>query len=142
MSKGRSILRFICILGVLLLFINIVPFNTKATETTNESTEVPAYAYSSSNITDIVIEEGVTKICDFAFHYCTDLTSITLPKSLIKIGDQAFGSCEQLMNVYYNGTIEDWCKIDFSTSDSNPMCYAEHIYMLDENKKCYDTRRG
>ena len=139
MSKGRSILRFICILGVLLLFINIVPFNTKATETTNESTEVPAYAYSNSNITDIVIEEGVTKICDFAFHYCTDLTSITLPKSLIKIGDQVFGSCEQLMNVYYNGTIEDWCKIDFSSSDSNPMRYAEHFYMLDENNEYYEV---
>jgi len=43
--------------------------------------------------------------------------------------------CTSLTNVYYNGTIEDWCNISFSSSSSNPMCYASHFYMLDENNE-------
>ena len=71
------------------------------------------------------------------FEYCYDLESITLPSSLTSIGSQAFNKCESLEKVYYNGTIEDWCNITFSSYDSNPMYYAKAFYMLDENGEYY-----
>lgn len=45
------------------------------------------------------------------------------------------GNGTSLTNVYYNGTMEDWCNITFSNYSSNPMAYAQHFYMLDSNKE-------
>ena len=42
----------------------------------------PWYSYSSSDIRQIVVEEGITKIGDSAFCGCTGLTGVTLPDSL------------------------------------------------------------
>ena len=41
--------------------------------------------------------------------------------------------CYSLENVYYEGTIEDWCNISFENEMSNPMYYANIFWMLDEN---------
>ena len=56
---------------------------------------------------------------------------------MTSIGDSAFSRCSSLINVYYDGTIEDWCKIKFSYQDSNPMNPAEHFYIKNTNNK-YD----
>ena len=42
----------------------------------------------------------------------------------------AFMGCDFLDEVYYNGTIEDWCNITFM--NSNPMSCAEKFYILDD----------
>ncbi len=42
---------------------------------------------------DLVIPDGVTKIGDYAFEYCSGLTSITIPDSVTSIGDYAFYGC-------------------------------------------------
>ena len=44
----------------------------------------------------IIIPEGVTSICSYAFRDCKSLTSITLPSSLRTISDHAFVNCEGL----------------------------------------------
>ena len=44
-----------------------------------------------------------------------------------------------LKEVYYNGTMSDWCNITFSSSDANPMYYAQRFYMLDENNEYYEV---
>ena len=145
MKKGRKILKCICILGALLLFMNIVPFNTKATETTNENTLVISderilkEEYMNSTVTDVILEEGVKRIGTSSFENCKSLVNITLPSSLLEIGKNAFFNSDSLKNVYYNGTIEDWCKIDFKHTSSHPMYYAEHFYMLDENNQYYEV---
>lgn len=89
----------------------------------------------TGKITNIEIPNGVTRIENQAFYYCDSLTSIEIPNSVTSIGYCAFEDCSNLTNVYYSGTIEDWCNITFSDSTSNPMSYAEHFYMLDENKE-------
>ena len=36
-------------------------------------------------------------------------------------------------NLYFEGTIYDWCDISFESYSANPMYYAENIYMLNNN---------
>ena len=74
-------------------------------------------------------------IGSYAFRKCTSLPEITIPDSVISIGRYAFEDCKNLENVYYKGTMEDWCNISFSYYYSNPMFYASHFYMLDENNE-------
>lgn len=47
----------------------------------------------NSLITELVIPQGVTSICDFAFASCNELTSVTIPDSVTSIGDGAFYDC-------------------------------------------------
>ncbi len=88
----------------------------------------------STDITKINVFESTKVICDHAFKYCGKLTKITLPNSIISIGQSAFQGCIKLSRVYYEGTIEDWCKISFSDYDSNPMVYAKHFYLKKDNE--------
>ncbi|MBR5295437.1 MAG: leucine-rich repeat domain-containing protein, partial [Clostridia bacterium] len=50
-------------------------------------------------VTEVVIEDGVTSIGNYAFHYCTNLTSITIPDSITSIGDAAFQGCYVLSHI-------------------------------------------
>lgn len=52
-----------------------------------------------TSITEVVIENGVTSVGDFAFNECSALTSITLPDSITRIGRSAIGSCSALTGI-------------------------------------------
>ena len=56
------------------------------------------------------------------------------------IDENAFYNCSKLTNVYYEGTLENWCNIEIVNQDSNPMKYASHFYMLNENEEWYELK--
>ncbi|MBP5560208.1 MAG: leucine-rich repeat protein [Muribaculaceae bacterium] len=98
-----------------------------------EVTEVGKLALMfNSDLTSIVIPEGVTKIGFHAFYACMKLTNITLPKSLTTIDGLAFDSCSGLANGKF--IVDDlawWCGINFADCYSNPLFYAKHFYAND-----------
>ena len=53
----------------------------------------------ASNLTSIVIPNGVTNIEGSSFSACSSLTSITIPNSVTSIGDLAFSSCSSLTRI-------------------------------------------
>ncbi len=55
--------------------------------------------YACGNLTNIVIPSTVTKIGDSAFANCRSLTNIDIPDSVIEIGDSAFSNCTNLKEV-------------------------------------------
>ncbi|MBQ5970388.1 MAG: leucine-rich repeat domain-containing protein, partial [Clostridia bacterium] len=63
------------------------------------------YDYDAQNyaqretIKAVVIEPGVTALCDSAFQSCTALTTVTLPESLTVLGNYAFLNCTSLKSV-------------------------------------------
>ena len=69
---------------------------------------------------------SVTSIGSSAFHDCSGLTSVTIPNSVTSIGDCAFWDCDGLTEVNISD-LSAWCKVDFSSSDANPLYYAKKL---------------
>ena len=62
------------------------------------------FAFSYSELTSVVIPEGVTYIDEYAFSGCESLISVSLPSTMESIGESAFEGCTSLELVKYNGT--------------------------------------
>lgn len=108
---------------------------------------------------DVIIPETykgkkVSRIGHNAFKNCTSITSISIPNSVNNLGwsvfegssivkieipstinffpSYSFNMCYNLNEVYYNGTIEEWCNIEFEEGFSSPMIYATKFYLKNE----------
>ena len=57
------------------------------------------YTDENTEITDLVIPEGVTSIGDYAFYECSGLSSVTIPEGVTSIGYYAFYECSGLSSV-------------------------------------------
>lgn len=106
----------------------------------NNHTEAVIQGYRGSD-SDVVIPNSidgfvVTAISMYAFSGRSDLASITIPSTIQSIGEDAFLECDGLKKVYVS-SIEDWCKIDFSYSDANPLNIGADLYV--DNKLVTDV---
>ena len=57
------------------------------------------YSDDNTEITALVIPDGVTSIESYAFNDCSGLTSVTIPNSVTSIGWDAFSGCSGLTSV-------------------------------------------
>lgn len=74
------------------------------------------------------IVEGITSISHSAFASCSNLRVVAIPGSVKTIENGAFRKCYQLEVLYIEDLI-DWCDIDFGDYESNPMSFADSIYL-------------
>lgn len=72
---------------------------------------------SCASVTNIVISEGVTNICDSAFHDCVELVRLVLPDSVTSIGSCAFQGCTNLVDI----TIPPDVNIGYKAFDGCPV---------------------
>ncbi len=91
-----------------------------------------------ANLSELIIPDSAINIGDYQFSNFDNIIQVVIPNNVISIGDYAFSECGSLENVYYEGTLEDWCNIKFSNEYSNPMIYAQHMFMLDSNYEYYE----
>ena len=84
--------------------------------------------YNCSGLTSVTIPNSVTSIGSHAFSGCSGLTSVTIPESVTFIGYSAFYGCTSLTKAEF-ASIESLCKIEFYSSNSNPLSYAKHLYI-------------
>ena len=95
----------------------------------NGATSIGGSAFQDCNsLANVTIGNGVTTVGERAFQYCESLTSVTIVNSVTSIGDDAFFHCTSLTDVNISD-LSAWCKINFSSSDANPLYYAKNFYI-------------
>lgn len=114
--------------------------------------------YSHVNyIKSIIVENGITSICNGAFYNCTNLLSVSLPNTITSIGENAFSNCNKLPEIAIPNSVNIIKRAAFSqcralTSITIPESVTEigtalfayctnleHI-IVDNNNKIYDSR--
>ena len=60
-----------------------------------------------STVTRIVIEEGITYLCEFAFSEFSEVKEVVLPESISAIGQWAFQGCTKLESINLHDKIEE-----------------------------------
>ena len=90
--------------------------------------------YNCSGLTSVTIPNSVTNIGGTAFYGCSGLTSVTIGNSVTSMGNNVFLDCSGL-NAVHISDIASWCKISFSNGYSNPLFYAHHLYLGEEEIK-------
>ena len=97
-------------------------------------TSIGSYAFCEcTGLTSITIPNSVTRIGKSAFSSCLGLTSITIPNRVTTIGGSAFENCTGLTKVITED-LDAWCKISFGNASANPLCYAHHLYNIDDTE--------
>ena len=79
------------------------------------------------------VERIPAYLCCYAIgsEYPVAVTSITIGRNVTSIGEYAFAFCRNVTSVYIND-VAAWCNIDFSDNFSNPLCYADNLYINGE----------
>ena len=81
-------------------------------------TEISGYAFANcTSLTEIELPDGLRVIAESVFN-SSALVSVTIPKSVTTIGYTAFWDCADLTDVYFEGSEEDWKKIENNGSVS------------------------
>ena len=95
-------------------------------------TEIKAYTFCHCNsIKSVVVPSSVTAIGERAFYQCDSIEEITLGQGVLSIGEYAFHNCN-LKKVIYNGSLENWCNIDFCGYSASPMSGLTELYIDSE----------
>lgn len=79
----------------------------------------------------VTFGDKVTSIGIVAFRECSNLSSVIIGNGVNSIGRLAFDGCSGLTSVHIHD-LAAWCNIDF---ESNPLSYAHHLYLNDEEIK-------
>ena len=89
---------------------------------------------NNTDITEVIIQEGVETIGSNTFNGASNLVKITLPASVTMIGGSAFQNCNKLEKATF-ASIEALCGITFNGSVSNPLYYAKHLWIAGEESE-------
>lgn len=115
-----------------------------------EKDGAPWSAYAEY-IKKATFKEGITNVSDNAFNGCELLDETNLASSVSSIGESAFKGCSALeeidisvsvteigadafdgsavKNVNYDGTVTQWCAIEFGNEKANPASVADALFV-------------
>lgn len=71
--------------------------------------------YDCSNVTNIILPDGITEIKESAFSGCSSLSSILLPNSLLKINTAVFGNCSSLTHIDIPDSVKEFTSSTFAS---------------------------
>ena len=115
------------------IFYNLYPKVQEAEVTKKSSSNYTGHINIPESITYGGVVFSVKGIEEQAFRN-SYLTSITIPSCITRIGSYAFQDCKKLTSVHISD-LKAWCNITLGNSYSNPLYFAKHLYMDDEEIK-------
>lgn len=87
---------------------------------------------NNTTLTSLELPETLIGIGEKAFYGCANLATLRLSNYINSIGSNCFYGCKSTLNVYFDGEVADWCKIDFASYNSNPFAITDKVYFNDE----------
>lgn len=116
------------------IYMKVEYYSTGLAYTLKDDNTYEVSGIGTCSDTDVIIPlkiQGlpVTSIGNSAFNNCKSLTSIAIPDGVTTIGAEAFFGCNKIKAVYYTGSVDDWCLINFIYADSNPLYYGADLYI-------------
>ena len=109
--------------------------NFQAVNIKSGVTSIGNAAFAGFNeLSSVTIPNSVTSIGNRSFYDCIGLSSVTIPNSVTNIGRSAFAYCNNLTSVNITD-LKAWCQIVFESGDSNPLCYAHHLFLNNQEIK-------
>ena len=113
----------------------------KAIKISNKVMSIGDFSFENcTGLENVIIGDGVNNLGDGAFYSCINLKNIVIPGCINSINENTFKFCDSLTTLYYNGTLSDWCRIQFHGSN-NLMKHVSDFFLLDESgKKDYDNK--
>ena len=104
-------------------------------------TEIPDTMFNECHsLKKIIIPDGCTRIGFYSFNECTSLREVTIPSSVKCIADGAFrcgtyyfdgwsvgGYLSALESVYFLGTLDEWCSIEFEGEFAVPTICSDFL---------------
>ena len=88
--------------------------------------------YINNNLLTDIELSYTDSIKQFAFYNCKSIKSVNIGESIIYIGDKTFAYCNNIERVNYLGDINKWVGIHFETPNSNPIYFADNLYINNE----------
>lgn len=78
-------------------------------------------------ITHVVIPDGVKEIGALGFSSCKILEEVVIGKNVESIGLSLFENSKKVQDIYYNGTLSDWCRIDIGNQSDDS--FGKNFYV-------------
>ena len=108
-----------------------VTLNSNAAASKTYTTNSNLRHIFGEQVKEYVLGDDIRNIGDYAFYNCSSLTSLTMGKGIIGVGRDAFSGCNGLTKVNISD-ISAWCNISFSSLSANPLLYAHHLYLNEQ----------
>lgn len=103
-------------------------FNAESCNNFNSNSSY--HPFYNLNISKINIGNSVVTIPAYFAYGLTKLTNVTIGNSVTSIGNNAFTGCTGLIRVDISD-LAKWCRINFGSATTNPLYYAQHLYLND-----------
>ncbi len=102
--------------------------NLKSIDIPDSVKYIGTNAFSNCSLLESISLNGVVSVGANAFSECTALKSVTFGDNLTSISYGVFSGCTGIKDVYLSN-IKAWCETEFVGYNSNPMFYAENVYL-------------
>ena len=79
-------------------------YNNEYDYSTHSYNRAPWYDYNA-DIMQVIVNDGITSIGDYAFQYCSGAISFTIPSSVTSIGNYSFSRCSGMSKISISSNI-------------------------------------
>lgn len=83
------------------------------------------------SIKSLILPNSLVEIESNAFERCSAIERIAIQPALRLVGRDAFGDCAKLSEVHI-ADLAAWCGVSFATPESNPLYYADKLFIAGE----------